>query len=426
MRSKPVWTEGMLLQQQHLQYWQSYLNEQSREGARIAQVYDWGLLDYEFDESALREHCVRLIRVMWRLPNGEIIQSAKALTLELPQLKSNTSIYLTLPIGSTLSHCPGYESSASAVQAHAVALQHADDYDAQREAEIIVAEPNLRLQCQPPSAEYWSVEIARCYSSQSMWHLQQPFFPCCCRLPQQGLLYEYTQRIHTQLHRLITELADFQKVLAAYASEQAQQHYWLLLSQLLRDDLAHLEDAVMGVLSHPLALFRVLRRLAYHLQTPREDLCYQHEQQTESFTRVFSEIELGMVTLQQQCHLPLQLQRINAFTYQATLTQSRDEGFTLFLAIKLSSAQAIDNNAIPKLITMSSAMVLPSLRQGALPGLAITPCQQVPSQLVIKPGYSYFYCEPHGSHWDAICEENTVMLYINEKLSEVDLELHLV
>ncbi len=139
MKAKPLWTEGMLMQQQHLQYWQRYLNEQKRESIRIAQPYAWGILDYAIDDMALQEHCFCLQSVIWSLLDGEIVSCTQPLSIELPHQKSSVSIYLTLPIASTLSNCPGYPSVQTLPRVLAKSLKQQDEYDSEREAEVMIA-----------------------------------------------------------------------------------------------------------------------------------------------------------------------------------------------------------------------------------------------------------------------------------------------
>lgn len=104
-----LWSEGMFLQQQHLQYLQNFFLRRSRQERGLFMPFPYGLLEIELDESALENRQVSLHRVVAIMKEGdEICMPGNTVIPPLnlqPYLKNKTEpflVYLGLPRYSTV------------------------------------------------------------------------------------------------------------------------------------------------------------------------------------------------------------------------------------------------------------------------------------------------------------------------------------
>jgi type VI secretion system protein ImpJ len=65
-----VWSEGMLLAPQHFQQWDRYVHHLVRERFRGVRAFDWGFLQLEVDQEALRNGRIALAAAKGVMPDG--------------------------------------------------------------------------------------------------------------------------------------------------------------------------------------------------------------------------------------------------------------------------------------------------------------------------------------------------------------------
>ncbi|QDQ28509.1 type VI secretion system baseplate subunit TssK [Chitinimonas arctica] len=101
------WSEGMLLSPQHLQQNDIYWQNQLRHQLMAVQPYYWGLVAFDYDESALAAGRVRIERLHAVMPDGLVVQypgsdGQQTLVLDLKQTdwsgEAPLRVYLAVPV----------------------------------------------------------------------------------------------------------------------------------------------------------------------------------------------------------------------------------------------------------------------------------------------------------------------------------------
>lgn len=100
----PHWSEGLFLQQHHLQYFQHFLQTRDRQIRELLMAYPWGFLHVETDDEALENLRVAITGVAAVFPGGAEISmpgNAAIQPLELKELLTDIHdpfmVYLALP-----------------------------------------------------------------------------------------------------------------------------------------------------------------------------------------------------------------------------------------------------------------------------------------------------------------------------------------
>lgn len=152
---KPVWVEGTLVSQQHLQqsevYWSALLNMRLKASA----VYpNWGWLDFEIDALDLQSAILTLKHYKAIFPSGRVV-FGETLFLNLEQWTQDLEVFIELPCDAeaAVSGISGYQNAEA--PSHVCEYKEvADLYDPSRTAELLIGRlvPSLSVHIDQTSA----------------------------------------------------------------------------------------------------------------------------------------------------------------------------------------------------------------------------------------------------------------------------------
>jgi type VI secretion system protein ImpJ len=437
---KVLWSKGVLLNPQHLQLQDRYLEEllEFRLDALTFAPYGFGTL--EIDREALAAGTIVLTRAAGLMPDGLVFdipsadRSPPPLALEEHWHPDQTEIdvYLTIP-----EHRAGGHNVATATGGNArfiaeVVLRR-DENTGLAEKPVQLARRNLRLAAAGESMDgSVALPIARVRrNTAGGLELDPGFIPPLIDIAASPVLMSMTRRLVELVSAKSTALSGMRRQRNASLADFGVSdiaNFWLLYtvnSHLPR--LRHLYETRRG---HPAALFTALLDLAGALTTfaasthPRDLPAYEHGDLTACFTRLDALTRELLETAVPSHHVSLQLRGTEPSVYAAALDQ--DRYFTapqMYIAVAAAMKPDELVHRVPQLLKVSSADQLERLIRRALPGVSLTHTPNPPSAIPIKLNYQYFLLERAGEDWDAIRLSRHLAVYAPADLPQPELEL---
>lgn len=201
-----VWTEGQLLTQQHLQ-WQDHWRAMQAAGQwQTAHARIFGCLSLQWDEQALYQHRLQLVRFQIILAEGSYYeynfeQGIAPVFIDLHACKSPVILYLCLPSTYAVSGIPGYPEVDNA-QWVTRCQSLPDRLDAGRSHELLVGQPNWKLSIEP-LAHCHVLPVIRCVmdSLSGQWRVDEDFFYPVVALAACSALKTSVNRLMTRIEQ---------------------------------------------------------------------------------------------------------------------------------------------------------------------------------------------------------------------------------
>lgn len=438
---KVLWSKGVLLNPQHLQLQDRYLEELLEFRLDALTFCPWGFSALEIDRQALAAGSVVLSAAAGLMPDGLVFDIPSADSSPAPLAlaehwqpdQTTLDVYLTIPEHRAGGH--NVSSSETGRNARFIAdiVFRRDENTGLAEKPVQIARRNLRLAAAGESMEgSVALAVARIRRSDAgVFELDTAFIPPLIDIAGSPALMSTTRRLVELLSAKSTALSGMRRQrnvgLADFGVSDIA-NFWLLYtvnSHLPR--LRHIFETRHG---HPAMLFAALLELAGTLTTfarsvhPRDLPGYDHADLTACFTRLDAVTRELLETAVPSQHVSLPLRRTEASVYAAALDQ--DRYFTapqMYVAVAAGMTAPEIIRRVPQLLKVSSADQLERLIRRALPGVALTHAPNPPSAIPIKLNYHYFALERSGEDWDAIRMSRHLAVYAPADLPEPEMEL---
>ena len=261
------WYSGMLLEPQHFQQHDIYLQQQARQQLELLQPWYWGLMDLALDPERLNEGTIKIDRLRAVMPDGllvswtpELAQAGQVqgeLSLELAKLDltGGLKVYLTVP-----ARAPAAASDQAAVRRYdSVSGPEAlDENTGDNPMSIKRLRPRVRLVAgKTPPAHYVSFPLCCVERSREQVVLGE-YHPPLLRLEASRFLGEHS--LQKCLERFLLKARG--KLLRLGASAGVHGRERLLIASALPE----LEVLTHSGAVHPFELYRTLARLVGALQ----------------------------------------------------------------------------------------------------------------------------------------------------------------
>ena len=402
-KNKVIWSEGMLLQPQHLQqhdrYWQSQLE------TRVAALrsYSWGFSSLIIDEAQLALGKIAIAACSAVLPDGTPFtlpaDDALPLPLEIPVDARNVMVVLALPL-----RRHGVAEVGNGSGADNFARHRSDDYEVwdsnglDNSALMQVGKLRLRLALAPDVVNaYATLGVARVLErrADNRLVLDVDYSVACLDYRASPRLAAFADELVGLLHQRADLLAArLSQPGAAGAAEIAD---FLLLQLLNRVEplMLHLAGAT-GV--HPETLYATLVSLAGELATFTEAgkraaayPVYRHDALAESFAPVFADLRRALSTVMDSQAVPLALDE-RQFGIRVAVLPDREllRTATFVLAVNAQIPPELLRTSFPAQVKIGSVEKIRDLVNLQLPGIALRPLPVAPRQLPFFAGYTYF------------------------------------
>lgn len=431
-----VWDEGMLLTPQHFQQWDRHLHALLRGRGRMLLPHGFGMAVLQFDQEALLGGELALKAASGVLPGGFLFEAPEPDPLPPPRRFKDLFAPRAEALGVHLC-MPSLRSGGVAVSDEGVEgnrptpfrrrrAQVADDLRPGAERDLTVAVPNLRLLFDGEVLDdHDRIQVASIGRTDTGGFVLQPqFVPTCLHLAASPALQAILRRIVEILSTRSEELAGRQRATTGMAGAA---NLWLL--HTLNSHLPALLHQHRLQRVHPQELFHVLSTLAGQLCTfakehPRDLPPYEHENLTQTFTRLDQKLATLLETVIPHRCIPVALEKTAPTMHQAklpdgTLVQNAE----FFIAVRADVPEEKLVREFPMKAKVSSLDRLQMLLTMAVPGLPLRHVPSPPPEIPVQPGCTYFRLDRTGEHWEAIKTSHSFAFHVPPDFTGLKLEL---
>jgi type VI secretion system protein ImpJ len=402
-KNKVVWSEGMLLQPQHLQqhdrYWQSQLEN------RVAALrpYSWGFSELKLDEHQLALGKVALASCAGVLPDGTPFtlpfDDELPMPLDVPPDARNMMVVLALPLRRHGVPEVGNDDGLENFARHRTAdYETWDSNGLDNSALMQVGKLRVRLALASEVANaYATMGVARVVERRADGRVvvDPDYSPPCLDFRAAPRLASFADELAGLLHARGDLLgARLSQPGAAGAAEIAD---FLLLQLVNRVEplVMHLAGA-SGI--HPESLYRVLASLAGELATftdPGKRAAaypvYRHDALAETFAPVIADLRRALSTVMDAQAVPIPLDE-RQFGIRVAVVPDREllRSATFVLAVNAHIPPELLRTSFPAQVKIGSVEKIRDLVNLQLPGVKLRALPVAPRQLPFFAGYTYF------------------------------------
>jgi len=441
---KVLWTKGVLLNPQHLQTQDRYLESLLAFRLSALAVYPWGFSRLELDREALTGGVLNLTGATGLLPDGLVFDVGEAdpapspLPLAEHWQPDQTSmlVYLAIPEQTTGRMNVAPRAGERDTRYVAEVVLQRDENTGLAEKPIQVARKNLRLVAEGESLEGTvSLPLARIRRSQAgLLELDPTFIPPLINIAAS-----------THLVALVRSLVELMAAKSAALSGMRRQrsvgladfgvsdvaNFWLLYT--VNSHLPRFQHLYTSAAVHPATAYSAMIDLAGALMTfatfaQSSDLPeYQHTNLSDCFGQLGVLLRRLLETAVPTNYVSLPLRQTEASLYATALDEDRYLAAPhVYLAISAGVKPDELIRRVPQLLKVSSADRIDSLIRRALPGVQLRYTPEPPSAIPLKLNFRYFALERSGEDWDAIRLSRHLAAYVPAELPDPELELVLL
>jgi type VI secretion system protein ImpJ len=405
----------MLLQPQHLQQHDRYL--QTLLEARVAALrpYAWGVSRLEIDQQQLALGKLALLSFSAVLPDGTPVGSPgeeeAPLPLDIPADARNVTVVLALP---TRRHGvpetddrPGHENFAR---------HRSEEYEAwdsnglDSSALMKVGKLRLRLALETDVADaYATLGLARIVERRADKRvvLDPDYIPSCLEVRAAPALGGFVDELLGLLYQRGEALA---ARLAQPGSAGAAEIADFLLLQLLNRSqplVAHLAG-MTGL--HPETLYCDLVQLAGELATfTQDDKCavrysaYRHDALAETFAPLMLDLRRSLSAVFDAHVIAIPLEE-RQFGIRVAVVPDQEllRSATFVLAVHAQMPAEMIRKGFPPQVKIGSVEKIRDLVNLQLPGIVLRPLPVAPRQLPFLAGYTYFELDRGSEYWQQL------------------------
>lgn len=440
---KVLWTKGILLNPQHLQLQDAYLEELVAFQLGSLQHAPWGFGSLELDLEALAGGSLALTAAAGLFPDGlpflfpgsDVAPPPKPLQEHWRPDQQSMDLFLAVPEhrfdGQNVSMRT--EGGSGSTRFLAEAVLRRDENTGLAERPLQLARRNLRLVAQGESLEgYTLLQVARAIRSESGEPQLDPHYvPPVLDVSANVYLMTIARRLVEVLSARSSGLAGTRRQrnrgLADFGSSDVA-NFWLLYTVNTHlPVIRHLFETRRG---HPEALFRAMLALAGALTTfsgsmhPRDLPGYDHADLGTCFGRLDAIIRELLETVVPTNHVILPLKQTQPSVHATAIDDERlFAGTQMFLGVRAGVAADEVARRVPQLLKVSSGDQVERLIRLALPGVTLRYTPAPPGSMPVKLEYQYFQVERSGNDWDAVRTARNLAAYVPSDFPDAQLEL---
>lgn len=436
---KVIWTEGLLLGQQHFQQWDRLNEEATHHRQRSMSPLGWGIGRFEHDEGALEHGQFQVKALQGVFQDGRLLAFDStedgALTCNLPSpARDPVVVSVAMPANREAAGIAGYGSPGGRQVAWQVDYADVpDEYDASRLREVALGRANLSLMTDLESDEaYVHMPIARLIpTGDGVYQTDDAFVPPSLFLSSSSRLLGLAERmleITTVRSRALAELRPTREPQGreGYGRDPVEA---VVLSALgrLQTQLNHF--LAMGRV-HPERLYESLSEVCAQIQVHVSDEPfwvpppYSHSEPAPAFDQLETRLREMIDAAMPAPRAALSLERTAESRYEARgLEEALSAGGHLFLAVRMDAADPAWVTPFTRQAKVAPASRLEFLVSSALPGVPLIYDAHPPSNLAIKAGYEYFRIDTRGDVWTEVEEQNSLAIFVPAPYRDAQFEL---
>lgn len=432
MPHKPVWSEGLLLSQHHLQQQDRYHEALLNDRVRALSHYDWGVTGLVLDEHALASGQLKIRRFSAIWPDGTSIRCGEGAPEPAPAPRSFEAAFTSelskLEVYLGLAH----ENDSAAeldsgdeglvVRRFSRATRDVPDVNSGTSAQTIEwARPNLRVFFGGERQDGFSViriaELVRNQMGQAI--VRDNYVPPVLHVSAAPFL-------SAGLHRVLTSITARQRQLAGerrqrqagsieFHSSDARK-FWLLhtlngsipvLNHLVETQRTHPEEAYLALVSLAGQLFSFAAD-GDPTTLPKFKYLELGDVFEELFARILSLLSGGI----ERPYIEIPLEHRPDGMFIGKLPEPKIAQHEMYVAIQSSMPEAIVRERVPAVLKMAGWNQIFDIVKHAQHGVRIDIDWNPSGALPLKPGVCFFKVRREGAFWDEIARSSTLALYL--------------
>ncbi|KAF1026142.1 MAG: hypothetical protein GAK37_02724 [Pseudomonas sp.] len=423
--NKVVWSEGMLLQPQHLQQHDRFLQTQLEARVSGLRAYGYGFSRLEIDPQQLALGKLSLLAYSGVLPDGTPVglpfDDEMPLPLEIPADARDLKVVLALP-----SLRPGVPEVDDRPGFENFARHRSSEYEAwdsnglDSSALMSVGKLRLRLAFEGDVADaHTTLGIAHVVEKRADKSvvLDRDYCPPCLDIRAVDRLGAFVDELLGLVQQRGEALAS--RLNRPDGSGAAEIADFLLLQVLNRSQPLVRHLASMTGL-HPELLYRDLITLAGELATFTQPdkrtsayPVYRHDALAETFAPVMLDLRRSLSTVMDVRAIAIPLEERQYGIRVAVLPdQELLRSATFILAVQAQLSAESVRTGFPPQVKIGSVEKIRDLVNLQLPGIGLRPLPVAPRQLPFHAGFTYFELDRGSDYWQQLSNSAGFAMHI--------------
>jgi type VI secretion system protein ImpJ len=433
-RKKVVWSEGMLLQPQHLQQAERHGDHARHVLLRATTPYAWGFSEVEIDPAALTLGKTALVKAVGVFPDGTVFDMPAVDPLpdaiDIPPDMRDEVVMLALPLRRAGAREADVETFEDLVR-HKVMEADVPDSNTsgERTALVQLGQLHTRLMRLSESTDAWTgLNITRVVErrADNQVQLQRGYIPPLLDVAASSVLKSYVDELLGLLRQRgdalagrmtqtgsggVSEIADFLMLQTVNRNEPVFAH--LARTALLHPE--HLYQIALS-LSGDLAIFREARRGTKFGPYMHDDLMLSYQPLMDDLRR-----SLSMVLEQSAIRIELH-DRKHGVRVAVISDVELQRNATFVLAVTSTMPSEALRSRFPTQVKIGPVERIRDLVNLQLPGVTLLPLPVAPRQIPFHTGASYFELETRNSDlWRQLEQSGGVAMHIAGEFPGLDL-----
>jgi type VI secretion system protein ImpJ len=436
-----LWTKGTLLNPQHLQAQDRFMESSLHFHIRSLISNPWGFTRLRINQEALAAGEFAIAEASGIFPDGLLFDFPESepeprsipLTDVFGPEQKSINVYLAIPdyrhAGMNVAR-DGQNADARFVT-DVVSIR--DENSGKNEKSVQIARKNFRFLTENDSRRECSAMCAaRILKNETgLLQLDPQFVPPLLNFTANDYVNAIVRRLIEILAAKSSILSGVRRQknlsLADFGTSDIAQ-FWLLYTVNSHfPELNHLYETRRG---HPEHLFAAMLSLAGCLTTfspaisPRDLPAYAHDSLSECFGSLDEIVRTLLETVIPSNCVSLPLKQVQPSILATALADDRYlSGTRLYLAVAADMNHADLIAKVPSLLKVCSANHIEHLVRQALPGAALTYSAKPPGGIPVKVNHQYFSIDQSGVAWEAIVRARNLAVYIPGDFPTPQLEL---
>jgi type VI secretion system protein ImpJ len=437
-----IWARGTLLNPQHLQHQDRYLESLLQFRMRALHFSPYGFQTLRLDQDALASGAVALTEAAGIMPEGLVFDMPRSDAM--PPLRA-ISPDMTFDVLDVHLAVPEYREGGANVTPRNTDEQVRyraepefvlDESNDASEKPVMVARKNFRLLLGNESRQgYSTLRIAQVERTPGgLLRFRNQFIPPLLEMRASERLVSMGQRLVEILTGRSSALSGMRRQrnqsLADFTASDIPR-FWLLYT--INTFLPVFRHLVLTRAGHPEALFAAMLEIAGALTAfsdqvqPGELPAYDHDNLERCFTELDDKLRLLLETAVISNYVSLPLRLIERSVYATAI--DRDEYLTntrMYLAIRAEAPVPELMAKVPQLVKVASADVIDHLVQRALPGIQLRYVPDPPSAIPVQLDYLYFSLNQTGDQFERVRRARNLAAYVPDEFPHPEAELIIV
>ncbi|MFJ4344276.1 type VI secretion system baseplate subunit TssK [Pseudomonas sp. NPDC089401] len=422
--SKVIWSEGMLLQPQHLQQHDRYLDARLEARVTALRPYAWGFSQLQIDEPQLALGKFALKGYSAVLPDGTPVGQPfdeMPLPLEIPVGARGFDVVLALPSARRgVSEVDDREGAENVARHCSVEHQAMDSNGLDNCASMRVGKLRLRLASAcDVSDTHTLLGVARVLERRADQQvlLDPEFCAPSLQLRAAPRLAQFVEELLGLLHQRGEALA--RRLAQPGAQGVAEIADFLLLQLLNRSEPLMRHLAGMAGL-HPEALYVELTRLAGELATftrsckrARDYPVYRHDALAETFAPLMLDLRRALAVVMDARAIQIRLEE-RQFGIRVAVVADRAllHSASFVLAVQAQMPSEAVRSVFPLQVKLGPVESIREMVNLQLPGIGLQALPVAPRELPFHAGFTYFELDRGSEYWQPLTQSAGFALHV--------------